>query len=326
MREHGKLAAGCKSHPAAFFVETVDGVKILCNLALSLAASRVTGTQQSRHTMNQQATKQGNDTEHPYALVDWPAETKVTIVDKSIVITNVRIMQEHLTKAYSYDQDKEPKYSVTVAFPKAHESTYTALADILTRIDKKYGLNIPMVAKDGTVDVEVISDSTFLHDGDIRSKRGTRRGQPRFPGQFYITTGTKFRPMVYDQNDKLVSNLDKACYRGSFVDLVLTPWVVSENKGSVYIPANVNAVMHSHDGPRLSSGFFDADKISAATGRNLEVGNYGTESQSEPEGQTQQAQYPRDWGKGPNTQNWPRSDSQATKVNEFDDFDDDIPF
>ena len=276
--------------------------------------------------MNQQATKQNNDTEHPYALVDWPAETKVTIVDKSIVISNVRIMQEHLTKAYSYDQDKEPKYSVTVSFPKAHESTYTALADILTKIDKKYGLNIPMVASDGMIDVEVVSDSTFLHDGDIRAKRGTRRGQPRFPGQFYITTGTKFRPKVYDADGKLVPTLDNVCYRGAFVDLVMTPWVVSENKGSAFIPANVNAVIHAHDGPRLSSGFFDADKIGAAIGMTLEAGDYGPESEpehkQEPEGQ---AQYPRDWGQGPKLLS--NGNQAASQPKPFDnDFDDDIPF
>ena len=209
------------------------------------------------------------------ANTETPASSCEIIEEHGMILMkNTKLVYSHIFSPHSQDETKEPKFSITATFPKTDKQTFQDLFLAIEDLIQGDSLNIPLRLKPKNAEdwqrpnVGALSEMTFLHDGDAFKTRGKNAGEPRHEGCWYITASTSFQPKVLDAAGQLITDDLNGCYRGAFVNVLLSPWAYRGKGKGDGLYCNVMLVHHSEDGERLGGGGLSAatDHLQASLG------------------------------------------------------------
>lgn len=159
-----------------------------------------------------------------------------------IKLENVRLAFPQLFEAKTVNGEGEPAFSASFILPPSHP----AIAQLKQAFDKigaeKWGAKWPSVKKE----IEA-KDRTALHDGD------TKADYSGFPGNFFVTSRNKTRPLVIDRDKSPLTAQDGRPYAGCFVNASVELWCQDNNYGK-RINASLRGVQFTKDGEAFAGG------------------------------------------------------------------------
>ena len=166
-----------------------------------------------------------------------------------ILLSNVRIAFPVLwtPKRVGADAKGEPRYSCAGLLTPDHPGREQLKALIQKVAKEKWKDKAATVLKQ-----LVAADKVCLHDGDTKAE------YDGFPGNFFISTSSKVRPLVIDRDRTPLSEEDGKPYSGCYVNLKLDVWA-QDNKWGKRINAQLQGVQFVRDGEPFAGGGRPAD-------------------------------------------------------------------
>lgn len=159
-----------------------------------------------------------------------------------IKLENVRLAFPTLFEAKTVNGEGEPAFSATFLMPPDHPGV-TALRAAFDALGKeKWGAKWPNVKKE----IET-KDRFCLHDGDTKAEYGG------FPGNWFVSSRNKTRPLVIDKDKTPLTQQDGRPYAGCYVHASIELWCQDNNYGK-RINASLRGVQFVRDGEAFAGG------------------------------------------------------------------------
>lgn len=174
-----------------------------------------------------------------------------------ITVKDVRLAFPNLWKATAPAGGGEAAFSASFILPKSHKQIAEIKKAIADVAQAKWGAKTPTVLK-----ALEANDKTCLKDGDSKSE------YDGFEGNLFITSRSKIRPTVVDQQRNDLTEADGKPYAGCIVDVKLELWA-QDNQFGKRVNAQLRGVQFRADCDRFGGGGSAADaeefdEISAA--------------------------------------------------------------
>ncbi|AQW29103.1 DUF2815 family protein [Ralstonia syzygii subsp. celebesensis] len=159
-----------------------------------------------------------------------------------IKLEDVRLAFPALFEAKTVNGEGEPAFSASFLFPEDHPATKILKAAFETLGKEKWGARWPTVKKE----IEA-KDRTCLHDGD------TKADYAGFPGNLFVSSRNKTRPLVIDRDKSPLVQADGRPYAGCYVNASIELWCQDNNYGK-RINASLRGVQFLRDGDAFTGG------------------------------------------------------------------------
>ncbi|WP_369952293.1 DUF2815 family protein [Ralstonia syzygii] len=159
-----------------------------------------------------------------------------------IKLEDVRLAFPALFEAKTVNGEGEPAFSASFLFPDDHPATKTLKAAFDALGKEKWGAKWPAVKKE----IEA-KDRTCLHDGD------TKADYAGFPGNLFVSSRNKTRPLVIDRDKSPLVQADGRPYAGCYVNASIELWCQDNNYGK-RINASLRGVQFLRDGDAFAGG------------------------------------------------------------------------
>lgn len=159
-----------------------------------------------------------------------------------INLKNVRLAFPALFEAKTVNGEGEPRYSAVFLLPPTHPQL-PALRKALKDVAKeKWSEKADSIYAQMEKKLNIC-----LHEGDEKAD------YEGFPGNFFISTGNKIRPPVFDRDRSPLTIADGRPYSGCYVNAVIDLWA-QDNKFGKRINASLGGVQFFKDGDAFAGG------------------------------------------------------------------------
>jgi hypothetical protein len=174
-----------------------------------------------------------------------------------LMLRDVRLAFPSLWKATAPKTGGEPAFSASFLIPLKHKQLAEIKAALKGVAKEKWAAKADAVVK-----ALEASDKTCLHNGD------TKADYEGFSGNLYISSRSKIRPTVFDQQRQELSEADGKPYSGCYVNASIELWAQDNGFGK-RINAQLRGVQFLRDGDAFAGGGKSAeanefDEISVA--------------------------------------------------------------
>lgn len=159
-----------------------------------------------------------------------------------IKLEDVRLAFPALFEAETVDGEGEPTFSASFLFAQDHPAVKVLKAALETLGKEKWSAKWPAVKKE----LEA-KDRICLHDG------GTKSEYAGFPGNLYVSSRNKTRPLVIDRDKRPLVQADGRPYSGCYVNASIELWP-QDNKYGKRINARLRGVQFLRDGDAFAGG------------------------------------------------------------------------
>jgi len=159
-----------------------------------------------------------------------------------IKLENVRLAFPALFEAKTVNGEGEPAFSASFLMEPDHPAVKALRAAFETIGKDKWGAKWPAVKKE----IEA-KDRTALHDGDTKSDYAG------FPGNLFVSSRNKTRPLVIDRDKAPLVQADGRPYAGCYVNASIELWCQDNNYGK-RINASLRGVQFLRDGDAFAGG------------------------------------------------------------------------
>lgn len=172
-----------------------------------------------------------------------------------IKLTNVRLAFPQLFEAKTVNGEGEPAFSAAFLLEPGHAGIKELRAAFEKLGSEKWGAKWPTIKKE----IEA-KDRYALHDGD------TKADYAGFPGNLFVSSRNKTRPLVIDRDKTPLTAQDGKPYAGCYVHASIELWCQDNNYGK-RINASLRGVQFYKDGDAFAGGGaasedeFDAEEI-----------------------------------------------------------------
>lgn len=157
-------------------------------------------------------------------------------------LTHVRLAFPALFEAKTVNGEGEPAFSAVFLIDPADPQVKTINQAIEACAKEKFGAKADAVLK-----AMRAADKTCLHDGD------TKADYAGFPGNLFISTRTKSRPLVINVDRSPLTAADGKPYAGCYVHASVELWAQDNSYGK-RINAQLRGVQFFKDGDAFAGG------------------------------------------------------------------------
>ena len=164
-----------------------------------------------------------------------------------LMLRDVRLAFPNLWKATSPAGGGEAAFSASGIMPPNHKQMAELKAALKTLAKDKWGTKADAVYK--ALDA---ADKLCLHNGDSKSD------YDGYEGNFYVSTRSKVRPSVFDQQRQELTEADGKPYSGCYVNMSIELWA-QDNQYGKRINAQLRGVQFLRDGDAFAGGGRPAD-------------------------------------------------------------------
>ncbi|RMC99937.1 DUF2815 family protein [Aquitalea palustris] len=159
-----------------------------------------------------------------------------------IKLNDVRLAFPALFEAKTVNGEGEPAFSAVFLMTPDHPAIAELEAAFETIGKDKWGAKWPAVKKE-----IMAKDRTALHDGD------TKADYAGFPGNHFVSSRNKTRPLVIDKDRSPLLPSDGKPYAGCYVNASVELWAQDNNYGK-RINASLRGVQFLRDGDAFAGG------------------------------------------------------------------------
>ena len=154
-----------------------------------------------------------------------------------IKLEGVRLAFPNLFEPRAFGEDgSDPAYGASFIFPKDHPGVKIINDAIEAMAKEKWEAKATETLKQLRA-----ADRVCLHDGDLKPD------YMGFPGNFFVATRNKARPLVIDRDKSPLTAADGKPYAGCYVNATLDVWSMM-NKYGKRINATLSGVQFVKDG------------------------------------------------------------------------------
>lgn len=164
-----------------------------------------------------------------------------------LMIRDVRLAFPSLWKATAPRSGGEAAFSASFILPPAHEQLAEIRAALVDVSKEKWGAKA-----DGVYKALEQGDKLALHNGNTKSE------YEGYEGNLFISTRSKVRPTVLDQQRQDLTEADGKPYSGCYVDVSIELWAQDNDYGK-RINAQLRGVQFRRDGDAFAGGARAAD-------------------------------------------------------------------
>ena len=164
-----------------------------------------------------------------------------------ILLRDWRLAFPSLWKASSPKGGGEEAFSASFLAPPAHKQIAEIKKGMLALAKEKWG-----VKGDAVYKALEASGKLALHDGD---SKGEYEG---FPGNLFVSSRSKIRPSIFDQQRQELTQADGKPYSGCYVNASIELWAQDNSYGK-RINAQLRGVQFLRDGDAFAGGGQPAD-------------------------------------------------------------------
>jgi Enterobacter phage Enc34, ssDNA-binding protein len=164
-----------------------------------------------------------------------------------LMIRDVRLAFPNLWKATAPSSGGEPAFSASFIMPPNHPQMKEVNAALNAVAKEKWGAKAPAIYK-----ALESSDKLCLHDGDTKAE------YDGYEGNKFISTRSKVRPTVIDQQRQELTEADGKPYSGCYVNASIELWAQDNNYGK-RVNAQLRGVQFLRDGDAFAGGSRPAD-------------------------------------------------------------------
>ncbi len=159
-----------------------------------------------------------------------------------LMLRDVRLAFPNLWKATSPAGGGEAAFSASGIMASNHKQMAELKAALKTLAKDKWGTKADAVYK--ALDA---ADKLCLHNGDSKSD------YDGYEGNFYVSTRSKVRPSVFDQQRQELTEADGKPYSGCYVNMSIELWA-QDNQYGKRINAQLRGVQFLRDGDAFAGG------------------------------------------------------------------------
>src|ERR1700677_2822695 len=158
------------------------------------------------------------------------------------MLRDVRLAFPNLWKATSPAGGGEAAFSASGIMAPNHKQMAEFKAYLKTLAKDKWGTKADAVYK-----ALEAADKLCLHNGDSKSD------YDGYEGNFYVSTRSKVRPSVFDQQRQELTEADGKPYSGCYVNMSIELWA-QDNQYGKRINAQLRGVQFLRDGDAFAGG------------------------------------------------------------------------
>lgn len=164
-----------------------------------------------------------------------------------VLLRDVRLAFPSLWKATAPKGGGEEAFSASFLMPNNHKQIAELKAAFKTLAKEKWGAKA-----DGILKTMEATDKLCLHNGDGKAD------YEGFEGNQYVSSRSKIRPSVFDQQRQDLNQADGKPYSGCFVNASIELWA-QDNSFGKRINAQLRGVQFLRDGDAFARGGRAAD-------------------------------------------------------------------
>ena len=164
-----------------------------------------------------------------------------------ILLRDVRLAFPSIWKASAPSSGGEPAFSASFIMPPNHKQLKELTAALKSVAKDKWAAKADAIFK-----ALEASDKLCLHDGDTKAEYEGHEGNK------FISTRTKVRPTVIDQQRNELTEADGKPYSGCYVNASIELWAQDNDYGK-RINAQLRGVQFLRDGDAFAGGARPAD-------------------------------------------------------------------
>ena len=157
-------------------------------------------------------------------------------------LSHVRLAFPALFEAKTVNGEGEPAFSAVFLLDPADPQVKAINAAIEATAKEKFGAKADSVLK-----AMRAADKTCLHNGD------TKADYAGFPGNLFISSRSKTRPLVLDADKSPLTAQDGKPYAGCYVNASVDLWAQDNNYGK-RVNASLRGVQFLKDGDAFAGG------------------------------------------------------------------------
>lgn len=164
-----------------------------------------------------------------------------------MMLPNVRLAFPALWVAQRVNGEGEPAFSAALLLEPNHPSLKELDKAFVAVAKEKWGAKADAVLK-----AMRSTDKLCLHDGDTKSN------YDGFPGNMFVSSRSKVRPLVIDRDRTPLAQEDGRPYSGCYVNAQIELWA-QDNKFGKRINAQLRGIQFFRDGDAFAGGGTSAD-------------------------------------------------------------------
>jgi hypothetical protein len=164
-----------------------------------------------------------------------------------ILLKDVRLAFPNIWKASAPKGGGEVAFSASFLIPKDHKQLPEIKKAMLALAKEKWGAKGDSVYK--ALDA---ADKLALHDGDAKAE------YEGFEGNLFVSSRSRVRPSVFDQQRQELTEADGKPYSGCYVNASIELWAQDNSYGK-RVNAQLRGVQFLRDGDAFAGGGKAAD-------------------------------------------------------------------
>lgn len=157
-------------------------------------------------------------------------------------LNNVRASFVRIFTPEEFNGDGNPKFSCVFILPKDHPQIAEIKKAMTAVAKEKWGDKAEAIYKQLQA-----NNKLALADGDLKPEL------EGYPGNYFISSSSKQRPLVIDANKEPLVEADGKPYSGCYVNAIVEFWAQDNNYGK-RINAQLKGVQFYRDGDAFSGG------------------------------------------------------------------------